>query len=347
MSGIDTRVAKGAWTVLLMALGLWLIYQARAPILIFVLALFLAYMLSPVITFLTRVTPKRVSRTWALAAVYIVLIVSIGSALFVVISRIATEASSLAAKLPEFARNNSNALEWPLPSWLEPWKPKLIELAQAQIKTTSDEALPMLRQAGSGLLSGLGNLGFSLLIPILSFFFLMDGVAMRRDVLDGVESTATRLRLEAVLDDIHVLLGQYIRALLILSTATFIFYDIFFGVASVPYGGLLALLAALLEFIPVVGPLTAGVIAIAVAGFSGYTHLGWMAGFFIFYRLFQDYVLQPYLLGSGVALHPLLILFGALAGEQVGGVFGMFLSVPVLATLRIVYIHAKKAANEA
>ena len=72
-----------------------------------------------------------------------------------------------------------------------------------------------------------------------------------------------------------------------------------------------------------------------------------MVGFFIGYRLFQDYVLQPYLLGSGVALHPLLILFGALAGEQVGGVFGMFLSVPVLATLRIVLLHAKEAAQEA
>jgi predicted PurR-regulated permease PerM len=58
--------------------------------------------------------------------------------------------------------------------------------------------------------------------------------------------------------------------------------------------------------------------------------------------LIQDYVLQPYLMSSGVALHPLLVIFGVLAGEQVGGVPGMFLSIPVLATLRVIYVRSLK-----
>ena len=61
--------------------------------------------------------------------------------------------------------------------------------------------------------------------------------------------------------------------------------------------------------------------------------------FLIVYRLFQDYVLSPYLLSSGVELHPLLVLFGVLAGEQVAGIPGMFFSVPVIAALRIIVVR--------
>ncbi len=48
-------------------------------------------------------------------------------------------------------------------------------------------------------------------------------------------------------------------------------------------------------------------------------------------------------MGAGIELHPLLVIFGALAGEEVAGIPGMFLSVPVLAALRLVYIRIQKA----
>ena len=59
------------------------------------------------------------------------------------------------------------------------------------------------------------------------------------------------------------------------------------------------------------------------------------------YRLFQDYVLSPHLMGQGVELHPLLVLFGVFAGAEVAGVAGSFLSVPLLALGRVFYIHLR------
>jgi predicted PurR-regulated permease PerM len=79
-----------------------------------------------------------------------------------------------------------------------------------------------------------------------------------------------------------------------------------------------------------------------VAGLSGYAHVSWILIFLIVYRLFQDYVLSPYLMSSGVELHPLLVLFGVLAGEQVAGIPGMFFSVPVIAALRILFIRTRR-----
>jgi predicted PurR-regulated permease PerM len=104
---------------------------------------------------------------------------------------------------------------------------------------------------------------------------------------------------------------------------------------------LLAAIAAPLEFIPVLGPAVASVIVVTVCALSGYAHLLWVIAFLILYRLCQDYVLAPYLMSEGVELHPLLVIFGVLAGERVAGVGGMFLSVPVLAIMRVIFLRLR------
>jgi predicted PurR-regulated permease PerM len=129
----------------------------------------------------------------------------------------------------------------------------------------------------------------------------------------------------------------------LLALATFSSHMVIFGTIGVPYAVLLAGVCGLLEFVPVVGPLSGMVIVTLVAAFSGYPHIGGLIGFFLVYRLFQDYVLQPYLYSSGIEMHPLLVLFGVLAGEQVGGVTGMFLSVPLLAVFRVIYRRSLEA----
>jgi predicted PurR-regulated permease PerM len=112
------------------------------------------------------------------------------------------------------------------------------------------------------------------------------------------------------------------------------------------YEVLLAGLAGILEFIPVVGPAAALAIMLIVGGITGSGGLVWIVVFFGLYRVFQDYVLNPYLMSAGVELHPLLVLFGVLAGEKIGGIPGMFFSVPALAMLKVIYIHARQAAAE-
>jgi predicted PurR-regulated permease PerM len=77
-------------------------------------------------------------------------------------------------------------------------------------------------------------------------------------------------------------------------------------------------------------------------------HLVWIAVFVVCYRVFQDYVLAPYLMGGGIGVHPLLVIFGLLAGEQLGGIAGVFLSIPVIAGLAIVARHVRgKDAGQA
>ncbi len=58
--------------------------------------------------------------------------------------------------------------------------------------------------------------------------------------------------------------------------------------------------------------------------------------------MFQDYILSPHLMSKGVELHPLLVIFGVFAGGEIGGVAGVFLSIPVLALIRLLYHRLRK-----
>jgi len=79
-----------------------------------------------------------------------------------------------------------------------------------------------------------------------------------------------------------------------------------------------------------------------VTGLSGYSHVLLYIVFWIVFRMVQDYAISPYLMGKGVQLNPLLVLFGVLAGEQIAGVTGMFLSVPLLAISRVVFVRLRR-----
>jgi predicted PurR-regulated permease PerM len=183
---------------------------------------------------------------------------------------------------------------------------------------------------------------FILLIPILSFFFLKDGRAMLASLLDVVPKGSNRELLKDIANDLHLLLAQYMRALVLLGLATSIVYAIFLSLIGLPYGLLLGAMVFFFEFVPLVGPLTSSAIILLVAGLSGFDHLLWIVVFLIAFRFFQDYILSPKLLSSGMRLHPLVVIFGVLAGGQIAGIAGTFLSVPVLATLRIVFRQLTK-----
>ncbi len=346
MLGLDARVARAAWTVLLVALFLLAIYHLRRVLLIFVLAILFAYLLSPLVNLVDRFQPRRLSRTWALGAVYVALIAALVLLGAGVASQVGREAANLEKSFPDLLKRMEQALEAPGPPWLAPAKRHLLELLRGSAPDLTKEALPLLEMATAHAVSVLSLALLVVLIPILAFLFLKDGPALRAGVL-GLMSSERRAVWEEIFGDLHHLLGQFIRALVLLSLATLAVYGLFFTLIGMPYGVLLASVAAALEFIPVVGPAAAVVIIALVAALSGFGHVLLILAFLVGYRIFQDYFLNPRLMSAGAELHPLLVFFGALAGGQIAGIPGMFLSVPVLATLRVIWVRARKVAATA
>jgi predicted PurR-regulated permease PerM len=340
MLAIDRRALNACWTVFLFALVLVCVYLIAHTLVLFVLALFLAHLLAPVVEMVHRLFPRSVSRGVALGIVYLALIGTLGTAVFYIGSAIGEEAASLASKLPDAIRNDALG-RLPLPTWLEPARDKVNQQIQNRMQDLEKDVLPILSGAGKQLLTGLGSALSLILVPILSFYFLKDGRVFRGAIVE-LFNPQSQVMVNEILVDLQDLLAQYIRALVLLSVATFISHTAFLSALGVPYAILLAGIAAMLEFIPVVGPLTGVIIIILVSAFSGYSHLLLLLVFLGVYRIFQDYVLNPYLMSAGVELHPALVLFGVAAGEQVAGIPGMFFSVPLMAALRLVLIRIRK-----
>jgi predicted PurR-regulated permease PerM len=206
----------------------------------------------------------------------------------------------------------------------------------------SDQMMKSLPSAGLKFISVASNIIYVVIVPVLAFFFLKDGDAIRRHILETLDGGQLRAVVDSVMSDIHILLAQYMRALVLLSLATFTAYAFFFTIIKMPFGVLLAVLAMFLEFIPMIGPLTAAATILLVTLVSG-APFWQVAVFLIAYRMFQDYLLSPHLMSQGAALHPLLVLLGVFGGAEVAGVAGSFLSVPVLATARILYIRTRRS----
>lgn len=342
MLGLDRHAARITWTVFLVALFILIVYEARRTIVIFTLAIFFAYMLTPVVNMIDRFIPARVSRTFALAIVYLLLIGALVGIGFAVGSAVADEASNLAKSIPNLAQHDPLATV-PLPALLEPARARIVAAVHDQVENLGREAIPIIEKTAKELLAHADIVLTLVLIPILSFFFLKDGHKIKETIVRWTTDGGNTRVLDDILSDVHVLLGHYIRALVLLACSTFTAYTLFLLFTGGQYHALLGGIAAVLEFVPVVGPLAAAVLTILVEAFSGYNHVVTLIIFLACYRLFQDYVLSPYLMGSGVEMHPLLVLFGVLAGEQIAGIPGMFFSVPVIATLRVIYVRLERA----
>jgi predicted PurR-regulated permease PerM len=143
--------------------------------------------------------------------------------------------------------------------------------------------------------------------------------------------------LQGVLSDLNQMLAHFIRAQLTLAAFTLVTYSAMLGILRMPYALVLGTLGGLLEFIPVIGPLVAALIIVGVSLLVSYPHWLGLIIFLGIWRLIQDYVTSPRIMGHSMELHPLAAIFGVMAGGEVAGILGIFLSIPVMASLRIVF----------
>ena len=85
---------------------------------------------------------------------------------------------------------------------------------------------------------------------------------------------------------------------------------------------------------------------VVIAVLAGYDHVGWLVLFLGLWRLAQDYVSAPRIMGRSLEINPLLQIFAVLAGGEIAGVVGALIAVPVAATLRIFARRFRRALEE-
>ncbi|HZT97945.1 MAG TPA: AI-2E family transporter [Chloroflexota bacterium] len=201
------------------------------------------------------------------------------------------------------------------------------------------------------LLADAFNTAIRILIFLFTtFYLLMDGPRIKRGLtrLIPLRYRPEMLRLAG---QINTSWTQYIRGELVLfgimTVASFVGLELLRVPGAVP----LALATGALELLPIVGPITAGALAVSVAYLNGTNPFGWnqityglvVAGMYLLFRELEDYVVVPRVLGRAVKLHPVIVLFSLVSGGLILGLFGLLIAVPVAASLKIVgaYLYDK------
>lgn len=210
--------------------------------------------------------------------------------------------------------------------------------------------------SGSALVDPAVHYGRKALEVFIGIFFVFAAAAYwiveRERTIDVVCSVLPRPKRKVVRDTwelIDLRLGAFVRGQAVLIAVVATILSAGFWAVGLPYWLLVGVFAGLVEIVPVIGPLLAGIMAIGV-GLSVSTHLALIAGVLVLgVRLLEDYVIVPRVLGHSVGLSPLLVLVAVTLVGVVFGGFAVILAVPlasVIVTLIDIVVRDKDPAEE-
>ena len=338
MSFFDRRTVSIFSTLVLFLLVAGFIYAARRVLIVFLFAILFAYLLEPLVSLVERKSKlSRGSRSLAILQVYLILLVIISGVLLGIGPRVADEGRKFMSALPGLLDQvSSGRIVTQLGGrhgWSFDTQTRIQQFFVAHRGAINEWATDF----ASRVTMLLANAVWLIVIPILAIFFLRDGRELADSVIQMAEPSRQRQFLSSIVEDLNLMLAGYIRAQLILAALSLVVYIVVLLLLRVPYAIILGLVGGAMEFIPVAGPLVAALLIFGVAYLTGYHHLLFIALFFVVWRLVQDYVNSPRIMGGKLKLHPLAALFAVLAGGEIAGVIGVYLSVPIIATLRIVW----------
>jgi predicted PurR-regulated permease PerM len=345
----DTKTAQALFTALIFAVVLLFLYAAWRAILAFLFAIFFAYLLAAPVARFQRWF--RGSRPAAIAVVYLILIGVLVLVFALLGPPMVQEAQKLAQQVPEWSNQITPEQIAQRLGTKQGWSQTTVDRVEQFLSDHREDMINAGKEFLLGTAHILQNAWWLLLIPILAIFFLKDGGRLVEQIVNSVENVGNRKMVADTIEEMHLMVGHYIRVQVIIALLAMVVITLVLRVMGVPYAIALGPAAGALEFIPVVGPVLGGGAILVVAYFAGFHHVWLLLVFLLVWRGIQDYITSPRLMSGSLELHPLAVLFGVLAGGEVAGVVGVFLSVPVLATLRILwhswqlYRHSSRPAK--
>ena len=340
---VDLRTAKVVWTIIVCVGALALVYLLRQPIFLLVFSVFFAYLILPLVLLVERRLPRRFARPLAIAFVYVVLLLAVVAIGVGIGPRLTDDVTVLARKAPDMAQQVASGRFIGTILLKRGWDASRVAQVEGAVRSHAGQIIGYVQGGVGTAARWLVGAWVIVLVPVFAFFILKDGDRAHQVVDELIEEPQRRQLWRDIGQDLSLLLGRYVRALLALSMITFVAWSVVFLVAGVPYSVGLAAIGGVLELLPIVGPLTAGVVVVTVALFSGYGHPWLLVAFWLAWRGIQDYVTSPLVMRHGVEMHPAVMIFGVIAGGEIGGPVGMFLSVPIIAALRILWRRLRPA----
>ncbi len=329
------RIAAGwSWRVLLVVALIagvgWLVGYLSEVTIPLAVAILLTALLSPV---------NKKLQKWGVPGHLAVAISVIGGLLIVlgVLTLVVTQIVSQSGNLVTSATSGFTRLS----TWLTNG-PLHVSASVLQTSQLTTRVTDFLKESQSSITtyaaevgSQVGHFFAGLAITLFALFYFLSGGRKIWTFLLNFFPKASRSSVDGATLRGWTALGHYVRATILVAAADAIGVLIVAEILRVPLAPALSALVFLGAFVPIVGAFVSGFLAVLVALVT----LGWvkalimLAGIVVVMEV-EAHVLQPFLLGRAVKLHPLAVLLGIAIGVVVAGIVGALISIPLLAFLK-------------
>lgn len=335
MLSLDDKAGNVMTTVAIFSTTAAVLYVARGAFFILLLSVLFAYLLEPAVSLIQRHSSiGRGNRTLAIAQVYFLAFLVVGGLGYEFGPHLVGQIKSLNAALPQILQGLSDGKVADLGA------KHGLNLAQQQrihdwLANNHNTIMHVFERGAASAAYVAASAVWLFAVPILAIFILRDSRQLVDTFVQRVGGGRNSL-LQRIAGQVDTMLARYVQAQTALAGLSFVFYSVSMFILKFPYAIALGFLGGVLEFLPGVGWVASAVLMLTI-GFLTHAHWIWMGALLLLWRLVQDYVNSPRIMGDSLHLQPLTVLFALMVGGQLGGIAGAYLSVPIVAVLRIVW----------
>ena len=308
------------WRVFLAGVLIYVAYLISSVLLGVALAIIIASALDPLVTFLNK---WRVHRILGTLIIYLFAILILVLILYKAVPVIVIEINNLLNNL-SFSSGSILGGEY---------LSNLTRIISERLNSFSN----LILSGGASLLeiasSFLGGVTLVISVLILSFYLTISRDGVERFLLAIVPQSYETYSVQ-IFERTKRQIGVWLRSQILLSIIVGLSSWLGLVILGVPYAFLLGVIAAILELIPVVGPIFSGSIAVIVALTQSFDLAIYALILFVVIQQLENHVLIPLFMGRQMGLHPALVIVSLLAGAKLAGVVGMIMAVPVMVFLR-------------
>lgn len=314
---ISTRTV---FSLLLIVFSLWVSFQIQEIIISLFVALLISLALVPLIK---NLEVRKLSRPLATTLVYAVFLLLTVLLLAYGLSPLVDQTSSFISQLPSLL---DTVLTHPL---IASSSRQIIENVSGQLSSASGGILQLTLNIFSSF--------FTLItILVFSFYLSLEFEPIKKRFLSVIPDEGNRKKFDKVLDEAELKIGSWVRGELILGLAIGILTYVGLTILRVNYAVPLAVIAGILEIVPLIGPIISAVPA-AVVGFAASPVLGLgVVALFILIQQVENTFVVPKVMQKVVDIDPILTLLVILIGGKLFGILGALLSVPVTLVVFII-----------
>ena len=310
--------------------------KIKLVVIILIAATFIAYLLYPAVVWLQR---RRFPRWAAITVVYIALAVLIGAGLAYIgpvvtdeAQRLTTDTPKLLAETRDAIVNANNNLLATIPESARQSAVASLDNLVSQFQTVAADFAGQAVHFAASLAAFMTAV---ILVPLLAFYILLDIDRLRETIVD-LFPQRHRERTLAVLADIDSVVGGFVRGQIIVGAIVGGLVTVLLLIFRIKYALLIGVFAGVADLVPYVGAVAGAIPAVLLELFNAgpVWALILIGAFALLYEL-EGHIIAPAIVSQRVGLTPLVVIVAILIGAEVGGIGGMFLSVPIAGIIRV------------